>query len=589
MHWDRVGLQTTNRRQEDDIFIWNSAVAHMYSSEMSTFIRVSLVEAGYYSMALKDLEEVTVCLNEPNDDVIRLLRGSLSKITWISSPSFVWPNFSLFPGQCLLACRPRFIHDVLHLKVPSIVVIGPSDTRKTTLVEICLLFIGSDRKTGPSFSHKHISEYEFGKRTLKCTLPMLVSDPPLNNANQYAELVQHVFDGARHRNAALTYDTGAGPILAINADFLKAWQKTVTEAWNRVRSRLVPVGVETTIAFPAKDEDLYRRAQSLSSYLPDLLRFPEKDLCASMVFFKDTLAESVPAELGGPSALQRSKMGEPAEFGDYPALRCNTESLALFYTFGELVGKVVAPDFDFRSLVNEHAINRSFSSVAHYLAQIVGGAPLSMPSARITVEEVILDILLFALDPLKLNYNKAIAIRGTLNAGLFGKHKKSLRLFLDRNTQSGCYDRVSLRVPKTPKNMREQEAQHCLFFYVADLLVKLQHQLLVMDIVACDAKNRLHWDKAARTGLSALDEIAVDALDFHETACLASPAVADCFKVEGVSEAAAKSDENAASQESETSMIVIEEASFVQKNASPNDMFAAANFDPLLVNDLAVD
>ncbi|OWA54445.1 hypothetical protein BV898_18848 [Hypsibius exemplaris] len=86
-----------------------------------------------------------------------------------------------------------------------------------------------------------------------------------------------------------------------------------------------------------------------------------------------------------------------------------------------------------------------------------------------------------------------------------------------------------------------------------------------------------------------MDEIAVDALDFHETACLASAAVADCFKVEGVSETAAELNEDTASEEPESSTIVIEEVSFVQKNARPIDTFAASSPTPLFANDLAVN
>ncbi|OWA50864.1 hypothetical protein BV898_15367 [Hypsibius exemplaris] len=72
-----------------------------------------------------------------------------------------------------IVVRPRFVHGVLHLKLPTLISVEKPDSGKTFLVELAMLAIGNDRKSGRAFTYTHISEHELEKRCLKNTIPVL--------------------------------------------------------------------------------------------------------------------------------------------------------------------------------------------------------------------------------------------------------------------------------------------------------------------------------------------------------------------------------------------------------------------------------
>ena len=115
--------------------------------------------------------------------------------------------------------------------LPTTVIIGPSDTGKTFLTELAMTVIGNNRQTGRAFSYNNITEFEFGKRVAQGYLPIIVNDPPLTSAMAYAEIVVGVADGARRDSSALKYTPGAAPILCVNPDFYRKWQKMDPDAW----------------------------------------------------------------------------------------------------------------------------------------------------------------------------------------------------------------------------------------------------------------------------------------------------------------------------------------------------------------------
>jgi hypothetical protein len=109
--------------------------------------------------------------------------------------------------------------------------VGEPDSGKTFIAELAILLTGNDQSVNRSGSYNSISLPAFGQRNLKCTLPMIVSDPPKGSENGYAEIVQKVFDGSKHENTVLEYVVGASPILCVNGDFFKKWQNLEPEAW----------------------------------------------------------------------------------------------------------------------------------------------------------------------------------------------------------------------------------------------------------------------------------------------------------------------------------------------------------------------
>ncbi|OQV19512.1 hypothetical protein BV898_06499 [Hypsibius exemplaris] len=474
LHWNRVGLQESNRRQEDDVFIWNSAVAFQFDRVTNRFVRRSLMDVGYFYVSKEDLPEVTVCLNDPTVEVAQLLCQSFGDVDFIT--------FLCIAGQCLLALRPRFVHDVLQLRKPTTCLVGKSDSRKTLLIELALILIGMDRKTGHSFSYYHMSEFEFGKRTLKCTLPLLISDPPLKNSRQ-----------------------------------------------SRVGSRLIVLGVNSPINFPSKKEDIYRRAQSLSAHLPALLKFPVDDIRESVEFFTDVLGENVPADLA-----------------DYGTLKRNLESLSLFYAFGEpdareggidhqkaendlsVVQKQLLPEFDFRGVAAEHMTKVALPSMSRYLVQV--NVPRDdqdlHPDGPLSdiIESVVADTVRYALSHpntkwyeyiqwnLNKNSNQALSIRPRMNYGLFGKQSASIRSKLKDEPVCGCYEKVNFVVPKDIL-ARGQQSQYAVVFYVAELPIKTQHHLIV-----------LGWETPARQCIADIDDANEADLDFAATGIAASQA-----------------------------------------------------------------
>ena len=136
-----------------------------------------------------------------------------------------------FLGQCVLACRPRYVHDILQRKLPTTLLVGKPDCGKSYLMELALLVVGTDRIDGRAFSYSHITAHEFGKRALRSTVPMLVNDPRTESAKDYALLIQQVSEGDTHQTNALTYNPGAGPLLSTNGDFMHALKRMNKDAW----------------------------------------------------------------------------------------------------------------------------------------------------------------------------------------------------------------------------------------------------------------------------------------------------------------------------------------------------------------------
>ncbi|OQV12445.1 hypothetical protein BV898_13321 [Hypsibius exemplaris] len=281
-YWSRVGLQQLNRSQEDDVFVWNGQVAHVFDNSTKKFVRVPLEKAGYFSRSMVNFTPVTMCLKAPEYSVVEELIASIGIMNAVT--------FFCFVGQGMISCRPRFVIDRLQRNIPSVIVVGRSDSGKTFFVQLALTPFGSDRTSGRAFSWNKMSAYEFGKKAEKNTTPLLISDPPKDDAMQYAEVVQNVFDGDRVQTRGLTYDPGAGPVLCVNRDYLRKWQKREQEEWDRIRTRLVVFEINGPVPFPDEDDLFYQKAQCLSSHLGELLYFPEDDLRASMKHFKDQSA-----------------------------------------------------------------------------------------------------------------------------------------------------------------------------------------------------------------------------------------------------------------------------------------------------------
>ena len=109
--------------------------------------------------------------------------------------------------------------------------IGGVDSGKTFLLELAMTPFGNDRDTGKSYSYSNLSEHSFGKKILRGSTPVIVSDPPTASAMDYAGIVESVFDGNRRQKEGLQYDPGAGPLLSMNSDFLKVWQGKDPAHW----------------------------------------------------------------------------------------------------------------------------------------------------------------------------------------------------------------------------------------------------------------------------------------------------------------------------------------------------------------------
>ena len=134
-------------------------------------------------------------------------------------------------GQALISCRPRFVTNELKAKIPTAILVGESDVGKTHLGELTLAPFGHDPETGRVLSFNHCTEFEFGQKVARSSVPIIVNDPPKSSAADYAQLVVNVADGTRRKTKALEYIPGAGPILCVNNDFLNCWRDQSEELW----------------------------------------------------------------------------------------------------------------------------------------------------------------------------------------------------------------------------------------------------------------------------------------------------------------------------------------------------------------------
>ncbi|OWA52771.1 hypothetical protein BV898_17214 [Hypsibius exemplaris] len=386
---------------------------------------------------------VTVCLNKPIDSVIRLLHASFGELNFLTFLGIV--------GHSLIALRPRFVHDVLYLKLPTLTLVGKPDSGKMFLVELTMLTIGNDRKSGRAFTYTHISEHELGKRCLKSTIPVLVNDPPRNNAAEYAQLVESVSEGNPRRTNALV---------------------------ERLKSRLLIIWFKEQVTFPEKDKDVYKQAQSLSAYLPDLLHFPEDELKGAVQRFNETLSDLASEDKD-----------------DSESHRRNLESLSLFYALRGTVAvdhiqKTALPTMSRHLNRNDTSSNESHEVTLDMIPQII----------QDTVQYVFAhpnnEWFKRVRWSLQHSGKDAVSIRTVFNFGMFAKHENALRKMLKVNPEHGLHAKVNYRAPKSVIN-RGHQSQWSLVFYTNVFPVKLQHQLVALDVIARMTDYCYGWVTAA--------------------------------------------------------------------------------------------
>ena len=125
----------------------------------------------------------------------------------------------------------------LKAKVPTTVLVGETNNGKTLLATLAISPFGHDPETGRVDSFNLITEFEFGEKVARSSVPIVVNDPPKSAAPDYAQLVVNVADGSKRKTKSQEYIPGSGPIRCVNNDFRNCWRDQPVEFWYGIYGR----------------------------------------------------------------------------------------------------------------------------------------------------------------------------------------------------------------------------------------------------------------------------------------------------------------------------------------------------------------